>query len=301
MLPTAGMFAILPVVHQSTCLAVEIEMRERPVANSQQKGPKGSECPVLEWLEQIGATNICYVGDRNEPPDFEITYSEELVAVEVARLLPAIGWDKKIELAFERELKNLIEEVAKHPSNPRWHSWCQYDLRDRCPSLAQAKVWKERARKALLTRGPGGEFQLLSERQLVGRGIVLELHPAGNEGGFNGVSQDEGFMIEDTLVDQVVGWIDKKSTKVRKVRSNREDRHWWLIFDDEIVVAPVGLLGDSREKIEHGVRDSIDSELWSKVVLVSRFQLERPPPKRPKWFWPLWENPQCAELPDSPC
>ncbi|MCY3672431.1 MAG: hypothetical protein F4Y03_13835 [Alphaproteobacteria bacterium] len=195
----------------------------------------------------------------------------------------------------------MIEELAGDPGNPRWHSWCQYDSSDRCPSRAQANAWKERARKALLTRGAGGEFQLLPETQLVGRGIVLELHPAGNEGSFNGVSQDEGFMIEGTLVDRVVGWMDKKSAKVRKMQPNREGRDWWLVFDDEIVAAPVGVLVESRERIELSVRDNVDSELWSKVVLVSRFQFERPPPKRPKWFWPLWEDPQCAALPDSPC
>ena len=271
------------------------------MANSQQSGPRGSECPVGEWLEQIGATDICYVGNRNEPPDFEITWSGERVAVEVARLLPAVGWDKKTEIAFEKELRTLIKEVSNDPGNPRWHSWCQYDSRDRCPSRSQTAAWKERARKALLTRGPGGEFQLLSAKQLAGRGIVLELYPAGNEGSFSGVSGDEGHIIEGTLVDRVVDWIDKKSSKVTKVKPIDEDRHWWLVFDDEIVMAPAGILGKSREKIENDVRDNIDMELWNKVVLVSRFQLERPPPKRPKWFWPLWENRQCALLPNSPC
>ena len=38
-------------------------MQEGPVANSRLKGPKGSECPVREWLEQIGASDVRYVGD----------------------------------------------------------------------------------------------------------------------------------------------------------------------------------------------------------------------------------------------
>ena len=271
------------------------------MANSQHKGPKGSEIPIQAWLEQIGATDISYVGDRNSPPDFTIMYSGKRIAIEVARLLPDVGWEKKTEIAFERELRNLIEEIASDSSNPKWHSSCQYDARDRCPSRSESEVWKERARKALRTGGPGGEFQLLPAKQLNGQGIVLELHPAGNQGSFTGVSEDEGYMIEETVVDRLVCWIDKKSSTVRKMKPINESRLWWLVFDDEIIVAPAGILGESHEKIENFVRDQIDTELWSKVVLVSRFQLERTPPIQPKWFWPLWENSQCAALPDSPC
>ncbi len=271
------------------------------MANSQHKGPKGSEIPIQEWLEQIGATDISYVGNRNSPPDFTIMYSGKRIAVEVARLLPDVGWENKTRIAFERELKNLIEEIASDPSNPRWHSSCQYDSCDRCPSRSESEAWKERARKALCTESSGGEFQLLPPKQLNGRGIVLELHPAGNQGSFSGVSEDEGYMIEATAVDRLVRWIDKKSSIVRKTKPVERGHLWWLVFDDEIVVAPAGRLGEGREKIENIVRDRIDTELWNKVVLVSRFQSERPPPIRPKWFWPLWENSQCPALPDSPC
>ena len=271
------------------------------MANSQQKGPKESEIPVREWLDQIGATDICYVGARNETPDFEITYSGERIAVEVLRLLPATGWDNSKKTAFEKELRNLTEEIASDPSNPRWHSRCEYDSRNRCPLPSQAEAWKQRAQKALLARGPGGEFQLLPTGQFVGRGIVLELLPAGNKGSFSGVSPDQGYVTEETLVDQVDYWIDRKSKIVRKTKPDSDDRHWWLVFDDEIVMAPVGILGENRERIELGVRDNANMGLWSKVVLVSRFQLEGAPPEWPKWFWPLWENPRCAALPDSPC
>ena len=270
------------------------------MANSQRKGPKGSEIPIQEWLEQIGATDISYVGDRNSPPDFTIMYSGKKISIEVARLIPNVGWEKKTEIAFERELRDLIEEIASDPNNPRWHSSCQYDASDRCPSRSESEVWKERARKALCTAGPGGEFQLLSHNNLNGRGIILELYPAGNEGGFSGVSEDEGYMVEETTVDRLVRWIDKKSSLVRKTKPIDGNRIWWLVFDDEIVVAPAKFLMESREQIENIVRNKIDTKLWSKVVLVSRFQLDRPPPIRPKWFWPLWENPQCTALPDSP-
>ena len=270
------------------------------MTNSQYKGPKGSEISIQEWLEQIGATDISYVGHRNGPPDFTVMYSGKRIAIEVACLLPDVGWERKTEIAFEKELRNLIEETATDPSSPRWHSCCQYDSRDHCPSRSKSEAWKERARKALRTGGPGGEFQLLSPKKLNRRGIVLELHPAGNQGSFSGVSEDEGYMVERTVVDQLTRWVGKKSSTVNKMRPSNENHLWWLVFDDEIVVSPAGILGKNREKIESVVRDHIDTELWSKVVLVSRFQMERPPPTRPKWFWPLWENLQCVALPDSP-
>ena len=271
------------------------------MASSQEDEPKGSEVSMREWLEQIGATDICYVGYRGSTPDFSITYSGERIAVEVARLLPSVGWHKKTEIAFARELNKLIKEVSSDPCNLRWHSWCQYDSRDRCPPPSGSEAWKERARAALRTGGPGGEFQLLSTKKLKGRGIVLELHPAGNQGSFNGVSEDEGYGIEGTLVDRVVEWVDKKTCIVRKTKSVTECCRWWLVFDDEILVAPAGFLGISRQKIENDVRDRTNTELWSKIILVSRFQIEKPPPTQPKWFWSLWENPRHPALPESPC
>ncbi len=274
------------------------------MTNNRHKGPKGSEIPILEWLEQIGATDISYVGDRNSPPDFTIVYSGKRIAVEVVRLLPNVGWEKTKEIAFERELRNLVEEIASESSNPRWHSWCHYDPRDSCPSRSESETWKERARKAFRTGGPGGEFQLLSPKQLNGRGIILELNTAGNQGSFGGISEseDEGFMIEEApLVDRLVDWIDKKSSKVRRLNPINGTASWWLVFDDEIVMAPATFLEESRDKIENCLRERIDTELWSKIVLVSRFQWRRPPPKQPTWFWPLWENSQCEALPDSPC
>lgn len=268
------------------------------MANSQCKGPKGSEIPIQEWLEQIGATDISYVGGRNSPPDFLIMYSGNQIAIEVARLIPDVGWEKKTEIAFERELRNLIEETASDPRSPRWHSSCQYDVCDRCPPRSESEAWKKRAREALRTAGPGGEFQLLSPKNLNGRGIILELIPAADQGSFSGVSEDKGYMVEATTVDRLVRWVDKKSSKITKPIDG--NRIWWLVFDDEIVVTPADVLRESREKIENRVRNQIDTELWDKIVLVSRFQFERPPPKQPKWFWPLWENPQNAALPDSP-
>lgn len=37
--------------------------------------PRGSEKPVGQWLEQIGATHIRYAGEKRKegPPDFVVT------------------------------------------------------------------------------------------------------------------------------------------------------------------------------------------------------------------------------------
>ena len=44
-----------------------------------------------------------------------------------------------------------------------------------------------------------------------------------------------------------------------------------MVFDDEILRAPIGLLGaDERTDIEAKVRECCDREQWSKIVLVSR-------------------------------
>ena len=62
------------------------------MANSQHKGPKGSEVPIQEWLEQIGATDISHVGERNSPPDFTVMYSSKRIAIEKRCGSSAMSW-----------------------------------------------------------------------------------------------------------------------------------------------------------------------------------------------------------------
>ena len=272
------------------------------MAEKQEEGPRRSEVSIKEWLEQIRATEIRYVGDGDGPPDFLTKYADEEIAVEVTCLHDSEGWSTTEERAFERELKRLIEEVLMEDVNaPRWHSTCEYDPREPRPPRPSCEEWKEKARKALRTRGPGGEFQLLSPERIQGRGVRLELIAANNEGSFAGVRVDEGHEVGPVLARRIVARVKEKASKVQKRKRLRKIGRWWLVFDDEILRAPIGLLGaDERTDIEAKVRECCDREQWSKIVLVSRFQTTPPPLNRPKRFYAPWEDPKHPALPVSP-
>ena len=162
--------------------------------------PKDSEISVEEWLQQIGATEICFSGGSGKegPPDFLVEYAGEEVAVEVCLLHDRKGWDKTREIAFRKEVEKLIAEESKETEGaPKWHAALSTILGNQSSSISD-RIWKENARSALRTSTPG-EFQLLSQNKVRGRGVNLELVSASNEGCLFGVSVDEGFMVEETL------------------------------------------------------------------------------------------------------
>ena len=268
-------------------------------------GLKGSEKSVEEWLGQIGATKVKHVGDGPGPPDFVIEYAgEDRIAVEVCCLHDVKGWDKKEyrkhKCSFERELRALIEaEAARGENAPRWHTFCEYDGVERVSSIRDRKRWKDKASTALRTPGTGGEFQLLSKEARRGREVILTLMPATNEGSFAGVNPDEGSIVGTTLSERIIAGIREKAEKVlRGTRAKKYDR-WWLVFDDEILVAPADSLVRERAEIEARVRDSPDRTIWSKIVLMSRFQTVPPPPTAPKGYWSVWEDSKHPPLPQK--
>ena len=167
----------------------------------------------------------------------------------------------------------MAEESKETEGAPKWHARIEYDPRQPESSISD-RIWKENARSALRTSTPG-EFRLLSQNKVRGRGVNLELVPASNEGCFFGVSVDEGFMVEETLAERIVEEIRKKIGRIRNgTRAKRYDR-WWLVFDDEILIAPIEVLDASeRAGIAAGVRKCSYRGQWSKIVLVSRFQTE---------------------------
>ena len=261
---------------------------------------KGSEISAREWLEQIGATKIRFVGNGGGPPDFLIEYVGETIAVEVTRLLHYEGWERDEEIAFERELQTLIEAVwMEGDSTPRWHVRCEYDPREPCPPK---EMWIEHAREALRTAGPeGGEYQLLAPETIRGRGVNLELLPASNEGSFSGVSTDKGLEVVGTLIERIIDCVSAKAGKIANGKRSKNYSRWWLVLDDEVLIAPVGVLtADERAKIEERIQGCDDRERWSKIVLMSRFQTTPPPPIREKWFYAPWEDPRHPPLPASP-
>ena len=119
-------------------------------------GPNDSEIIAREWLERIGAENLTYQGDPSleGPPDWVGEYKGREVAVEVVGLHDREGWEREVEIAFARELQNLIEEEsARGEQAPQWHSRCECDPRESQSSTGDQRAWKERVREALSTPG----------------------------------------------------------------------------------------------------------------------------------------------------
>ena len=258
---------------------------------------------IGEWLDQIGATKKFVGSDGEGPPDYEIQYKGESIAVEVTLLHDTGGWEREKEIAFERELRCLIEEVSQE-GGPRWHARCEYDSRVSGPPSANDDAWKTRVRKVLRSSCSGGEFQLLSEcsirRRGLGRGVMLGLIPASNEGSFTGVSSDKGYLVGTTLSERLVSIVDEKATKVRKGNRSRTYNQWWLVLDDEVLIAPFAILtAEERTEIGTRVRECDGRQQWSKIVMVSRFQT-RSDGSQEKWFYALWEDPRHPLLPESP-
>ena len=121
------------------------------------------------------------------------------IGVEVTLLHNTEGWGTTRERAFEHELGRLIKEASKE-GEQRWHARCEYD--PRYLGRHRKKIALGRNASVALRSPYGGEFQLLSEGDMGGRGVVLGLDPASNEGSFVGVSVDEGCAVEATLPNE---------------------------------------------------------------------------------------------------
>ena len=272
------------------------------MSSKRKSGPKGSEIPIGEWLRQIRAERVQYVGskDHDGPPDWIVEYEGETVAIEVCLLHDSAGWGKSREVfAFERELAKLIQEESVRGAEARqWYARCEYDPRESKSSMRKQQEWKSKARKALRTPGPGGEFQLLCPGSRIGRGVILQLSPASSKGSFAGVGVDEGHIVEETLTERIIAETRKKTEKVRNGGRAKSYHQWWLVFDDEVLIAPIEVLEASEQaRIATMVQNSVDRNLWSKIILVSPFQAVHSPPKPSKWFWAPWEDDRHPPLP----
>lgn len=142
----------------------------------------------------------------------------------------------------------------------------------------------------------------MAEEDIRGRGVVLELNPASNEGSFSGVIVDEGHAVEAPLAQQMVARVKEKVKKIHKSEKAGCYRRWWLVFDDEIVIASVDqvLTTEERGRIEGSLRECQETMELSKIVMVSRYQTSSPPVKQDKWFYAPWEDPRHPPLPPSP-
>ena len=257
-----------------------------------------SEATCKDWLAQIGATDIRFVGDQHGPPDFEATYRDELIAVEVTRTKERIGWLREFECAFAKQLEEYIEETTNGTRNcPRWHASCEYDPRETRPPGKNDRYWRDQVRKALQQRGRGGEFQLLPQGKMNGRGVRLRLHPATDEGSFTSVQIDEAIFVASELGTCIAEDIRIKTAKVKNGNRLGKYNRWWLVLSDEICMSnPSALRDDSIHHIRQATQRSVGIAQWSKVVLLAR-PADVDPSKRPVHFIPLWEGPLQDPLP----
>lgn len=257
-----------------------------------------SEATCKDWLAQIGATDICFVGDQHGPPDFEARYRDELIAVEVTRTKERIGWSRELEFAFAKQLEDYIQEITNEIRNcPRWHASCEYDPRETRPPRKNDRYWRDQVRRALQERGHGGEFQLLPRGKINGRGVRLRLHPATDEGSFTSVQIDEAIFVASELGMCIAEDIRRKTVRVNNGNRSRKYNRWWLVLSDEICMSYPSALGDdSIHHIRQATQRSVGIAQWSKVVLLAR-HAGVDPSKRPVPFIPLWEGPLQDPLP----
>ena len=262
--------------------------------------PKDSEITVGKWLGQIGADSE-FVGRSAEgPPDYKIKYRGNKIAVEATLMHDLEGWEKRKEIAFGIELKNLIHEVAREGVNAStWHSTCEYDSRVPNPPNRHDDAWKKLARDAVRSAPPTGcEIQLMPENKMLGRGVVLTLMPENQEF-FAGVSVDEGCVVAETISDRLASIIKDKSCKVNRGKRAKEFAQWWLVVDDEVLRAPLETLtSEERCDIRRRVRTCDGITTWSKVILVSRFLPKNDRCQR-LWFYAPWEDPRHPSLPSN--
>lgn len=266
-----------------------------------------SEKLIHEWLVAIikddGGTkdDVEFVGDRNtgvprkrlSPPDFVLTYKDQKIAVEVTRLELEVTHKKWItaEISMKKQLNKLTREIASDNGTCPWYFVCEYDP-NYPPPPGRFKDIKPQAMKAFREGEPLSEHQLLPDKKK-GYGIELKLvHRVKKDGTPGEVTSCLGIILEDQLENRLPDVIRKKEGKVTdEVKKEYEGYLWWLVLDDEILVALKGVLDHKEvENIVEHVGNLIDKDLWDKVVLVSRW----------RQVWAIWENPCTAELPTDP-
>ena len=245
--------------------------------------PYDSEQVVRSWFDKVGVVALKHVGKRGQdgPPDFVGRYDNECVAVEVTRLLPSEGWELTKERAFAARLRALVAEVyRKAPNGPRWHVLCEYDPAQACPS-PRSTDWEAEARRALDTPGPGGAFQLVPSNRRKGYGLELRLTRTSPDAAFGHLRDHEQHLVASSLgsapVQELLSALPRviagKASKVRSRSRYLSCNRWWLVLDDDILIAPSSILTASeRAEISRRVAECPDIALWSKVVLYNRRQ-----------------------------
>ena len=253
-------------------------------------GPKGSEVLVEEWLRRRpGLTDVRFVGDQGEgPPDYFARFHGHCVAVEVTKMALESGWPEKYRIAFERELRVVVQSVKDDPRAPRRHVLCSYDPRQPRPPRPNGD-WRRRLTTALRSSDRRGKLQLIDEGSRVGSGVVVEYLPAGNDGSLPLVNEVGAYLVVGAASERIAEEVRKKAGKVRTSPSARGFRgQWWLVLDDEVVRFHSELNEDEWRSIREFVGAATgDLVIWNKVVLVSG---------RSEAWTTVWERPGDREL-----
>jgi len=194
--------------------------------------------PVGNWLATVGATDVRFAGDAEGPPDYLVRFGGEELAVEVTRMLDGKGWSERQRIAFQCAPAAVVKMVAKEINAPRWHVGCEYDPRVPRPSKPNG-ARNEFVKESFRAPGPGGAVQMIPDGLRVGRGVVLGYTPAGNAGGFSGVSMDTGNRPASTAGDRIV---DVTGASVSEAREPAFHVQGWL---------PSGRVWD-RERLSFG-------------------------------------------------
>ena len=239
---------------------------------SKRGGPRGSELVVQDWLRrQPDIVDVRYVGDAGAgPPDFLAEFHGVEVAIEVTKMPLNMGWPEDRRLGFQAELQRVAQCVMGNPKVPRLHVLCTADARQPEPPKPNGD-WKEWLREALLGANGAGELQLMAESERVGRGVVVKYFPASNEGSLPLVNQGGAYGVVGTASIRIVEEVEAKAAKVRRSERAREHSNWWLILDDEVVLNYAGLNAGEWRHIRDAVETNEHKAVWSKVILVSRW------------------------------
>ena len=256
---------------------------------------KKSEVVFYHWLRGTGFKDIQYVGGEEGPPDFKVVHKDEVVAIEGTRMMDALGWDETTRIAFECEVRRTIASFhEENPKAPRWHLIGGYDpVEPNAPSAhgSDGQRWKQVPRNALADGQSASCIQLLRKEARRGRGVYIRKCPnSGNETTFNGMQDDEGSMVSDTLSDRILNVAITKSGKVVNSHGREKYARWWLLIDDEVNYALCSSMTDEeRNEIISAVANCDSVCVWDKVILVSRFMSDEERGDLPVRSWVVYD------------
>ena len=72
-----------------------------------------------------------------------------------------------------------------------------------------------------------------------------------------GVSEDEGSLIVSVLAERIAAGVEEKAKKVRQGKRAKEYEQWWLVFDDEVLRAPIGTLTEDERAIRQEYENAL--------------------------------------------